>query len=99
MSKWNEDEFNKRYLSNEYDNIRLGGINCPEAGSYDLYAASFLQTISEMKRLGYRIPKSYKMPKEAIQRADEVICKMAKTWKIIYEIQKPMVGSMGFSYF
>lgn len=79
-----KEDFQKRFAQNEWDDLRLGGKNCPEKNSYDLYVACFLQTVSEMKRLGYRIPKAYKMPKVSIKRAEKVLLQMAKTWNLVY---------------
>lgn len=79
-----KNEFERRFASNLWDDLRLGGANCPDKDSYDLYKACFLQTVSEMKRLGYRIPKAYKMPTTAVKRAKEILYEMSKTWEIIY---------------
>lgn len=81
------EEFEKRFVSNEWDNLHYGGKDCPKTGSYALYKISFLQTIYEMKRLGYKLPVSYKMPKRDVKQAEKIIQKMAKTWKIIYTVK------------
>lgn len=77
-------EFEKRFAQNEWETLRQGGANCPKKGSYDLYIAVYSQTVAEMKRLGYGIPKAYMMPKKARMRADAVLESIAKTWSIVY---------------
>ena len=78
-----KEEFERRFASNEWDNLRLGGKNCPKRNSYALYKVCFIQTLYEMRRLGHSIPKSYKMPKHDIAQADKIIKSMAKTWKLV----------------
>lgn len=76
-------EFAKRFATNEWETARRGGKNCPAKDSYEFYAVCYLQTVSEMKRLGYRIPSSYRMPKEAEKLAGEVSEELAKTWSLM----------------
>ena len=79
-----KNEFAERFAHIQWDTERLGGANCPAIDSYDFYNICFLQTIEEMKRLGYRIPKSFRMPKEAVVRAEAVLREVAITWRIVY---------------
>lgn len=79
-----KNEFLSRFAHIQWDTERLGGTNCPATDSYDFYNICFLQTVEEMKRLGYRIPKCFRMPKEAEKRAEAVLREVAKTWKIVY---------------
>lgn len=78
-----KNKFAERFTHIQWDTERQGGANCPAVDSYDFYNICFLQTLCEMKRLGYRIPKCFRMPKEAEKRAETVLRDIAETWKIV----------------